>query len=182
MHFQAFPSPRAWKRHTGRAHQVGLSAGALACLGTEPHAHADPASFTGYIGTVKILGRDDAVTAGQLAAEAIGAGRGVVAKNRGPILLHPARADLQTSRRRARPRQARARHPQPRRRPTHRGLRRHHAPHRPRSRQGKRHPAGGLTHATLHHYPLGPPQLRALRRRRPARRHALQKRRNPPQG
>ena len=82
MHFQAFPSPRAWKRHTGRAHQVGLSAGALACLGTEPHAHADPASFTGYIGTVKILGRDDAITAGQLAAEAIGTGRGVVAKPR----------------------------------------------------------------------------------------------------
>ena len=53
MHFQTFPTPRAWKRHTGRAHQVGLSAGALACLGTEPHAHADPASFTGYIGTVK---------------------------------------------------------------------------------------------------------------------------------
>ena len=82
MHFQTFPTPRAWKRHTGRAHQVGLSAGALACLGTEPHAHADPASFTGWIGTVKILGRDDTVTAGQLAAEAIGAGRGVVAKAR----------------------------------------------------------------------------------------------------
>ena len=42
MHFQTFPTPRAWKRHTGRAHQVGLSAGALACLGTEPHAHEDP--------------------------------------------------------------------------------------------------------------------------------------------
>jgi hypothetical protein len=82
MHFQKFPTPQAWKRHTGRAHQVGLSAGALACLGTEPHAHADPASFTGWIGTVKILGRDDAVTAGQLAAEAIGTGRGVVAKRR----------------------------------------------------------------------------------------------------
>ena len=82
MHFQAFPSPRSWKRHTGRAHQVGLSAGALACLGTEPHAHEDPASFTGWIGTVKILGRDDAITAGQLAAEAVGIGRGVVAKPR----------------------------------------------------------------------------------------------------
>ena len=31
---------------------------------------------------MKILGRDDAITAGQLAAEAIGAGRGVVARRR----------------------------------------------------------------------------------------------------
>jgi hypothetical protein len=82
MNFQKFPSPQAWKRHTGRAHQVGLSAGALACLGTEPHAHEDPNSFTGWTGTVKILGRDDAITAGQLAAEAIGTGRGVVAKKK----------------------------------------------------------------------------------------------------
>ena len=122
MHFQAFPSPRAWKRHTGRAHQVGLSAGALACLGTEPHAHADPASFTGWIGTVKILGRDDAITAGQLAAEAIGAGRGVVAKPRDKFfyILHVPISKQAAAR--TRPRQARARHPQPRRRPTHRRL------------------------------------------------------------
>jgi len=80
MHFTTFPSERAWKRHTGRAHQVGLSAGALACLGQEPHAQADETSFTGYIGTVKILGRDDTVAAGELAATAIGTGRGVVAK------------------------------------------------------------------------------------------------------
>ena len=145
MHFQTFPSPRAWKRHTGRAHQVGLSAGALACLGTEPHAHEDPASFTGWIGTVKILGRDDADHRRPARRRSDRHRPRRCGEEPRPILLHPARAYLQASRRRARPRQARARHPQPRRRPTHRRLRRHHAPHRPRSREGKCHPAGGIT-------------------------------------
>ena len=137
MHFQNFPTPRAWKRHTGRAHQVGLSAGALACLGTEPHAHEDPASFTGWIGTVKILGRDDTVTAGQLAAEAIGTGRGVVAKARDKYfyILHvpiskQAAQELAHA-------ETHPEHSQPRPRCPHRGIRRDHAdPQRePASRQ-----------------------------------------------
>jgi hypothetical protein len=80
MKLQVYPSPRAWKRHTGRAHIVGLSAGALACLGAEPKALEDPASFTGYVGAVRVLTRDDVMHAGQLAAAAIGTGRGVRAK------------------------------------------------------------------------------------------------------
>ena len=82
------------------------SSGALACLGTEPHAHADPASFTGCVGTVHILTRDDALTAGQLAAEAIGAGRGVVAKRDDKDLLHPARPHLAHRRPGTRPRRS----------------------------------------------------------------------------
>lgn len=94
MNLQVFPTPHAWRRHTSRAFRVGLSAGALACLGAEPRAHPDPTSFTGFVGAVQVLTRDDVITAGQLAAQAIGAGRGIHAtKNphgtaRGPWTLH----------------------------------------------------------------------------------------------
>ena len=80
--YRRFPTPNAWKKHTRGALQRGLSAGALACLGTQPHVEADPNSFTGYMGRVDCLNKDEAVAAGVLAAQAVGRGRGVCAKRR----------------------------------------------------------------------------------------------------
>ncbi|MCU0232289.1 MAG: hypothetical protein MUC67_13120 [Acidobacteria bacterium] len=81
---ERFPTEAAWKKHTRGADRHGLSAGALACLGTRPQAAPDASSFTGYMGRVDCLTRDEAVYAGVLAAQAVGRGRGVVAK-RGPL-------------------------------------------------------------------------------------------------
>jgi hypothetical protein len=71
------PNLPTWQKHTRAARTRGLSAACLACLGTQPTAHADPASFTGFIGTVICLNRADAVAAGTLAAQAIGSNRGI---------------------------------------------------------------------------------------------------------
>jgi len=98
MH-RRFPTAGAWRRHTQGAAARGLSAGALACLGTMPRAEADAASFTGFMGRVTCLNRDEAVAAGTLASEAIGRGRGVRASRlpgglwavRAPISLRAAR-------------------------------------------------------------------------------------------
>ncbi len=81
--YRRFPTPTAWQKHTRGALQRGLSAGALACLGTQPHAESDPNSFTGYMGRVDCLNKDEAVCAGVLAAQAVGSGRGVRAKKVG---------------------------------------------------------------------------------------------------
>jgi len=51
MH-RRFPTAGAWRRHTLGAARRGLSAGALACLGTMPRDEADAASFTGFMGRV----------------------------------------------------------------------------------------------------------------------------------
>lgn len=75
--YRRFPTPEAWRRHTRGAARRGLSAAALACLGIQPRARVDPASFTGYTGTVRCATRDEAVCAGILAAQAVGPGRGV---------------------------------------------------------------------------------------------------------
>ena len=77
------PNPSNWKKHTAQAAKRGLSSGALACLGTQPRAVADEASFTGVFGVVTVISKDDVLQAGQLAAAAIGAGRGVLAHKNG---------------------------------------------------------------------------------------------------
>lgn len=76
MH-RRFPTTDAWRRHTQGATQRGLSAGALACLGTMPRVECDASSFTGFMGRVTCLNRDEAVAAGVLASQAVGRGRGV---------------------------------------------------------------------------------------------------------
>ena len=77
------PNPTNWKKHTAQAAKRGLSSGALACLGTQPRAVADEASFTGYFGVVTVISKSDVLQAGQLAAEAIGKNRGVLAHPEG---------------------------------------------------------------------------------------------------
>lgn len=83
MPYRRWPTEAAWKRHTRRARQCGLSAAALACLGIQPHVTRDPNSYTGYTGTVRVLNRDEATRAGKLIIAAIGAGRGAHAKQTG---------------------------------------------------------------------------------------------------
>ena len=77
------PNPSTWKKHTAQAAKRGLSSGALACLGTQPRAVADNESFTGYFGVVTVISKPDVIQAGQLAAAAIGTGRGVLARKNG---------------------------------------------------------------------------------------------------
>jgi hypothetical protein len=69
--YRRFPTPEAWKRHTRGAATRGLSSAALACLGSQPRAVADPASFTGFYGVVTVL-RSDLLEATGLVAEAVG--------------------------------------------------------------------------------------------------------------
>lgn len=87
MH-RRFPTPTAWRRHTRGATSHGLSAGALACLGTMPHVEPSPDSFTGYLGRVTCLNRDEAIAAGVLASQAVGRGRGVRARPNSAGLWH----------------------------------------------------------------------------------------------
>jgi len=97
--YRRFPTAGAWRRHTQSAAQRGLSAGALACLGTMPRVEADGTSFTGFMGRVTCLNRDEAVAAGVLASQAVGRGRGVRASRlpgglwavRAPVSLKAAR-------------------------------------------------------------------------------------------
>ena len=48
--YRRFPTPNAWQKHTQGAMQRGLSAGALACLGTQPQAEAGPEQLHGLHG------------------------------------------------------------------------------------------------------------------------------------
>ena len=71
------PTQASWLKHTRTATRYGLSAGAVACLGRQPTATASDQSFTGYYGRVHIAIKADAYQAAELAASAIGTGRGV---------------------------------------------------------------------------------------------------------
>jgi hypothetical protein len=69
--YRRFPTLNAWRRHTRGAAKRGLSAGALACLGTQPRAITHPDSPTGFYGIVFVL-RFDVLPATDLVAAAIG--------------------------------------------------------------------------------------------------------------